>query len=78
MWDGEFELELSSLSNRMNVFYLFITCRAKLLNTDWLKQRAFFINHERTFWLSRGHDYLMLIEPFCCLWQLFIDCNLNE
>ena len=26
------------------------TCRAKLLNTDWLRQRAFiFLNHEGTF-----------------------------
>ena len=27
----------------------FITCRAKLLNADWLRQRAFFLNQEGTF-----------------------------
>ena len=26
-----------------------ITCRAKLLNADWLRQRAFFLNQEGTF-----------------------------
>ena len=25
-----------------------ITCRAKLLNADWLRQRAFFLNQEGT------------------------------
>ena len=30
--------------------YLFlITCGAKLLNADWLRKRAFFLNHEGTF-----------------------------
>ena len=27
-----------------------ITYGAKLLNADWLRQRAFFLNHEGTFW----------------------------
>ena len=27
-------------------FISFITCRAKLLNADWLRQRAFFLNQE--------------------------------
>ena len=34
----------------------FITCRAKLLNADWLRQRAFSLIKR-----ARGHDYLMLI-----------------
>ena len=29
---------------------IFITYGAKLLNADWLRQRAFFLNHEGTFW----------------------------
>ena len=29
---------------------VFITYGAKLLNADWLRQRAFFLNHEGTFW----------------------------
>ena len=31
-----------------------ITCRAKLLNADWLRQRAFFLNQERTFGNQEG------------------------
>ena len=30
------------------VLYGFITCRAKLLNADWLRQRAFFLSQEGT------------------------------
>ena len=29
-------------------FLPFITCRAKLLNADWLRQRASFLNQEGT------------------------------
>ena len=32
----------------------FITCGAKLLNADWLRQRAFFLNHEGTFGNQEG------------------------
>ena len=31
-----------------------ITYRAKLLNPDWLRQRAFFLNHEGTFGNQEG------------------------
>ena len=31
-----------------------ITCRAELLNADWLKQRAFFLNQEGTFGNQEG------------------------
>ena len=34
--------------------YAFITCRAKLLNADWLRQRAFFLNQEGTFGNQEG------------------------
>ena len=30
--------------------YSLITYGAKLLNADWLRQRAFFLNHEGTLW----------------------------
>ena len=33
---------------------LFITCRAKLLNADWLTQRAFFLNQDGTFGNQEG------------------------
>ena len=33
---------------------MFITYRAKLLNPDWLRQRAFFLNHEGTFGNQEG------------------------
>ena len=33
---------------------LLITCRAKLLNADWLRQRAFFLNQEGTFGNQEG------------------------
>ena len=49
---------------RAHVVSQFITCRAKLLNADWLRQRAFFLNQEGTVKqrsAGRGHDYLMLI-----------------
>ena len=38
----------------LNMFTLFITCRAKLLNADWLRQRAFFLNQEGTFGNQEG------------------------
>ena len=31
-----------------------MTYRAKLLNPDWLRQRAFFLNHEGTFGNQEG------------------------
>ena len=53
-------------------FLLFITCRAKLLNADWLRQRAFFLN-QGTFgnqegmitwcWLAE-HDCIKLVSRF--------------
>ena len=33
---------------------IFITCGAKLLNADWLRQRAFFLNQEGTFGNQEG------------------------
>ena len=45
-------------------FHNIITWRAKLLNANWLRQRAFFLNQEGTVKqrsAGRGHDYLMLI-----------------
>ena len=42
----------------------FITYRAKLLNAKWLRQRAFFLNHDdkgALLVIKRRHDYLMLI-----------------
>ena len=51
----------------------FITCRAKLLNADWLRQRAFFLNQEGTFgnqegmitwcWLAK-HACIKLVSRF--------------
>ena len=50
-----------------------ITCRAKLLNADWLRQRAFFLNQEGTFgnqegmitwcWLAK-HACIKLVSRF--------------
>ena len=37
-----------------NLLTLIITCRAKLLNADWLRQRAFFLNQEGTFGNQEG------------------------
>ena len=31
-----------------------ITYRAKLLNADWLRRRAFFLNHQGTFGNQEG------------------------
>ena len=31
-----------------------ITCRAKLMNADWLRDRAFFLNQEGTFGNQEG------------------------
>ena len=33
---------------------MLITCRAKLLNADWLRQRVFFLNQEGTFGNQEG------------------------
>ena len=32
----------------------FITCETKLLNVDWLRKRAFLLNHEGTFGNQEG------------------------
>ena len=37
-----------------NVLHAIITCRVKLLNADWLRQRAFFLNQEGTFGSQEG------------------------
>ena len=37
-----------------------VTYRAKLLSTDWQRQRAFFLNHEGTFSDQEGR----LIDPY--------------
>ena len=45
---------------------LFITCRAKLLNADWLRQRAFFLNQEGTFGNQEGMiTWCWLAEHAC-------------
>ena len=49
----------------LNVIYI-ITCRAKLLNADWLRQRAFFLNQEGTFGNQEGMiTWCWLAEPAC-------------
>ena len=47
--------------------YLFlITCGAKLLNADWLRKRAFFLNHEGTFGNQEGMiTWCWLAEHAC-------------
>ena len=44
------------ITNRImaGVITSLITCRAKLLNADWLRQRAFFLNQEGTFGNQKG------------------------
>ena len=37
-----------------NMIVSVITYGAKLLNADWLRQRAFFLNHEGTFGNQEG------------------------
>ena len=41
-------------SFRDTTIFAIITCRAKLLNADWLRQRAFFLNQEGTFGNQEG------------------------
>ena len=53
---------------------LLLNIITKFLKADLLRLMTFFINHEG----SRGHDYLMLIEPFWCLRQRFNDWNSTE
>ena len=38
----------------LRVVFRFITCRAKLLNADWLRQRAFFLNRQGPFGNQEG------------------------
>ena len=56
---------LKSLSNKQQLFFtslaleeitVVITCRAKLLNADWLRQTAFFLNQEGSYvwWPTRA------------------------
>ena len=43
-----------------------MTCRAKLLNADWLRQRAFFLNQEGTFGNQEGMiTWCWLAEHVC-------------
>ena len=46
--------EASTVSNTHRVLSDLITCRAKLLNADWPRQRAFFLNQEGTFGNQEG------------------------
>ena len=47
---------------------IFITCRAKLLNADWLRQRAFFLNQESTFGNQEGMiTWCWLAEHACII-----------
>ena len=48
------------------VLSLVITCRAKLLNADWLRQRAFFLNQGSTFGNQEGMiTWCWLAEHTC-------------
>ena len=47
----------------------FITCRAKLLNADWLRQRAFFLDQEGTFGNQEGKiTWCWSAEHACITW----------
>ena len=49
----------------------FITCRTKLLNADWLRQRAFFLNQEGTFGNQEGMiTWCWLAEHACIAFPL--------
>ena len=51
---------------KKDLIILFITCRAKLLNADWLRQRAFFLNQEGMItwcWLAE-HACIKLVSRF--------------
>ena len=51
---------------RLVLFLLFITCREKLLNAEWLRQRAFFLNQEGTFGNQEGMiTWCWLAEHAC-------------
>ena len=43
-------LRLTCITFMVGQLITFITYGAKLLNADWLRQRAFFLNHEAPFW----------------------------
>ena len=48
------------------ILTLTITCRAKLLNADWLRKRAFFLNHEGAFGHQEGMiTWYWLAEHAC-------------
>ena len=58
----EFKIRVVRRKTKTSIKYLlrlatiscFITYGAKLLNADWLRQRAFFLNHEGTFGNQEG------------------------
>ena len=45
----------------------FITCRAKLLIADWLRQRAFFLNQEGIFGNQEGVITWCLLAEHACI-----------
>ena len=47
------EMEDPRLNAIKQLITFVITCRAKLLNADWLRQRACFLNQEGTFGIKR-------------------------
>ena len=52
--------------------FSFITCGAKLQNADWLRQRAFFLNHEGTFGnQQRMPTWCWLATKRYCRWNYF-------
>ena len=48
------ELRAAVVKTTREMLCKVITYRAKLLNPDWLRQRAFFLNHEGTFGNQEG------------------------
>ena len=64
-------LALSQEMKDSNSFWLavwkLITCRAKLLNADWLRQRAFFLNQEGTFGNQEGMITWSWLAEHACI-----------
>ena len=66
MWKVPMKSLLMSTCMNKSMVSQLITCRAKLLNADWLRQRAFFLNQEGTFGNQEGMiTWCWLAEHAC-------------
>ena len=63
---GTWRLGLQCTSLTLDI-HVIVTCRAKWLNADWLRQRIFFLNQEGTFGYQEGMITWSWLAEHACI-----------